>query len=265
MNTKRITRSDVENNLFYQMPKFLFQGIFKEKLTNDARVLYSLLRDRHQLSLKNNWVNERGEVFILFSRKNMQDMLGISKNPTKNAIDLLKKYNLVQEERQGQGKPNMIFLMVTNVENTKNDINRRSSKSKSDVKESLNVTPNNTKINNTEINNNNKNQKKNVVVSQKTIDEIKEKTKNRVVKEDVEKIIKQTGATEEELLIMFELMINSTSTINNPIGWLIKAIKNSYKVTKSLKFNNKSNSFHNFKSNKQYTNDELEKLLGLKH
>jgi hypothetical protein len=39
--------NDVKNNRFYQMPKFLFEGEFKDKLNNDARVLYSLLRDRH--------------------------------------------------------------------------------------------------------------------------------------------------------------------------------------------------------------------------
>jgi len=113
------------------------------------------------------------------------------------------------------------------------------------------------------INNNNKA----VVVSQNTINEIKEKTQNRLVKENVENIIKQTGATEEELLTMVELMTNSTSTINNPIGWLVKAIKNGYEVAKSLKFksNTNKNSFHDFQtSNTKYTNDELLAQLGLK-
>jgi NACalpha-BTF3-like transcription factor len=261
MKTKRITRSDVVNKQFYQMPKFLFEGKLKKELTNDARVLYSLLRNRHQLSLKNNWVNDHGEVFLLFSRENMQDMLGISKNPTKKAVDLLKKFNLIQEERQGQGKANQIYLMAINVENSKKVTIRRSKESKSDGLNRPNVTPNKTEYNKTEIINNN-----NVVVSQKTIDEIEDKTKTRLVKEDIVAILQQTGATEEELLTMVELMTNSTNTINNPVGWLIKAIKNGYKVAKSVKFksNNTKNSFHNFQtSNKDYTNDELLDILGV--
>lgn len=69
MNTRvRYTVNDVKNNRFFQMPKFLFEGDFKDKLNNDSRVLYSLLRDRHELSLLNNWVNENNEVFFIYSR-----------------------------------------------------------------------------------------------------------------------------------------------------------------------------------------------------
>ena len=58
----------------YQMPKFLFEGEFKA-LSNNARVLYTLLRDRHDLSLQNHWVNENNEVFLIYSREEMADML----------------------------------------------------------------------------------------------------------------------------------------------------------------------------------------------
>lgn len=110
----------------------------------------------------------------------------------------------------------------------------------------------------------NTNNNKAVVVSQDTIEKIKEKTKNRVVREQIEGIIKQTGATEEQLLTMVELMSHSTSTINNPIGWLVKAIKNGYNASTSIKFNkNNKNAFHNFKQGKDYTEEQLMKKLGL--
>jgi len=106
----RFTREDVMRNTFYQMPKFLFSGEFR-KLSNDARTLYSILRDRHDLSTKNNWINTNGEVYILYSRENMCEILGISEKPVIKAMNDLKKYGLVEEERKGQGKPNWIFLL----------------------------------------------------------------------------------------------------------------------------------------------------------
>ena len=114
---KRYTVEEIESNQFYQMPKFLFKGEFK-KLTNDARVLYSLLRDRHQLSIKNKWVNKSNEVYMIYTRMEMADMLGVTKNPVLKAINLLIRFNLLEEARQGLNKPNFLYLTHVTVENT---------------------------------------------------------------------------------------------------------------------------------------------------
>jgi hypothetical protein len=109
MMMKRYLLEEIKQNQFYQMPKFLFEDEFKS-LSNDARVLYSLLRDRHQLSIKNKWVNDKNEVFLIYSRSEMAEMLGISEGPVLNAIKQLKEFKLLEEERQGMNKPNLIFL-----------------------------------------------------------------------------------------------------------------------------------------------------------
>lgn len=107
----RYTLNDIVKNTFYQMPKFLFTEEFK-KLNNDARVLYSVLKDRHELSVKNKWTNENNEVYIIFSREEMCEALGLSENTILKAMNALKKYELIQEERQGMGRPNKIFLLT---------------------------------------------------------------------------------------------------------------------------------------------------------
>src|SRR5690554_2897761 len=108
MNNKkdrtRYTIENVVNNRFYQMPKFLFEGEFKN-LSNDARVLYSLLRDRHDLSLKNNWVNENNEVYLIYTREEMANILGCSQPTVRKAINQLKELDLMEEERQGLNRP----------------------------------------------------------------------------------------------------------------------------------------------------------------
>lgn len=110
MSFKRYTLTDVTSNQFYQMPKFLFEGELKSNLSNDAKVLYSILKDRHELSLKNNWVNKNNEVYLIYTREDLCDMLGCSQPTLRKAIKQLKDNNLMDEERQGINKPNLIYL-----------------------------------------------------------------------------------------------------------------------------------------------------------
>ena len=109
-NRIRYTTGEVSRNIFYQMPKFLFDGEFKD-LGNDARVLYSLLRDRHDLSLKNGWVNENNEVYLIFTRENMCEILGLTDKTVTKIVNDLKEFALIEEQRLGQGRPNRIYLL----------------------------------------------------------------------------------------------------------------------------------------------------------
>jgi hypothetical protein len=109
-NRIRYTVDRVLRNTFYQVPKFLFEGEFKG-LTNDAKMLYGILKDRHELSVKNKWINGNGEVYLIMTRETMCDLLGLSLKTVIKAVNDLKKYNLLEEERIGLGKPNLLYLL----------------------------------------------------------------------------------------------------------------------------------------------------------
>jgi len=121
ISKKRITLSDFQNERFYQLPKFLFEKPF-EKLSNDSKVLYALLKDRHNLSVSNNWINERGEIYLLFKRENMQEMLNLSKPTITKAVNELIKAGLIEEERLGLNKANRIYLntVIIEIDGSKN-------------------------------------------------------------------------------------------------------------------------------------------------
>jgi DNA-binding MarR family transcriptional regulator len=105
----RYTVNDLLKNNYYQIPKFLFEGEFKN-LSNNSRVLYSLLKDRHNLSIKNNWVNKKNEVYLIYTRKDMEEMLGLADKTVKKVVDELINLGLIEEERIGFNKPNRIYL-----------------------------------------------------------------------------------------------------------------------------------------------------------
>jgi len=131
-NRIRISVDELHRNTYYQLYKFLFTPEFKG-LNNDAKVLYSLLRDRHKLSVKNNWINAKGEVYLIFSREDMCEMLDLSENTLRKSINALKQFNLIDEERMGQGKPNRIYMLtVKNVDDDQNLKNCGSESAKND-------------------------------------------------------------------------------------------------------------------------------------
>lgn len=114
----RYTTTDIARGRFYQMPKFLFDGELKKGLSNDAKVLYSLLKDRHELSLQNNWVNENNEVYLIYTRENMADMLGCSQPTLRKSIKQLLATGLMEEERMGLNRANRIYLTAVTLVNT---------------------------------------------------------------------------------------------------------------------------------------------------
>lgn len=50
---------------FYRVPKALIKVDLFEKMSGDAKLLYAVLRDRMNLSLKNGWQDENGNAYII--------------------------------------------------------------------------------------------------------------------------------------------------------------------------------------------------------
>lgn len=159
INRTRIKASDVKESRFYQLPKWLIHEEEFRGLSNDAKVLYSIMRDRHELSLANNWVDADGYVYLIYTRQNMIDDLQISDKPVTNAVKQLKKYGLIDEVRQGCNKPNLIYVMTVSFDS---QWTRKNS-----VSENVNIPypnteifrPNDTNNNDTDISDTKKNKK----------------------------------------------------------------------------------------------------------
>lgn len=114
--TRKIKISEVEENRFYKMPKFIIHDESFADLGSDAKILYMIMRDRHELSIKNNWVDQEGYVYIIYTRENMAKDLNLSNKTVIKAVKELKKYNLIEEKRQGVNKPNLIYVLTLDID-----------------------------------------------------------------------------------------------------------------------------------------------------
>ena len=97
-------------NTFYQVPKELFTNPYYKKLNSDSILLYALLLDRLSVSRKNEWIDEDGNVFLLFARKDVEKKLKLSDKTVTKAFKLLAEHKLIYEKRLGFRKKNIIYV-----------------------------------------------------------------------------------------------------------------------------------------------------------
>lgn len=106
-------------HLYYQIPmELFFNKNYKDNLNSDSKILYGFLLNRLTLSAKNNWADEEGNVFLIFTRKEVQELLGLSDKTVTKAFKQLKDCKLIYEKKQGANKPNLIY--VGKIEHDKN-------------------------------------------------------------------------------------------------------------------------------------------------
>ena len=97
--------------MFYQVPmELFFNANYKNNLSLEAKMLYGLLLSQLTLSIKNNWQDENGDVYIILTREKAQELLNISDKTATKAFKQLNKCKLIYEKKQGQTKPNLIYV-----------------------------------------------------------------------------------------------------------------------------------------------------------
>lgn len=105
-----MTRTDIQKVCYMQMPLWLFSDPRYAEMSLDAKVAYTFLLNRFQLSRRNGWVNKYGEVFVIFPRKELAAELRICEQRVTAAFRKLVELNLIWEKRCGRGDANQVYL-----------------------------------------------------------------------------------------------------------------------------------------------------------
>ena len=103
-------QTDIQNVYHMQMPRWLFSDPRYVDMSLDAKVTYTFLLNRFQLSRRNGWVNDQGEVFVIFPRKALAAELRICEQRVTAAFRKLAELQLIWEKRCGRGDANQIYL-----------------------------------------------------------------------------------------------------------------------------------------------------------
>ena len=102
---------EIQKEKFYQLPKVFFTNPKYTKLSNDAKITWSILRDRLDLSIRNNWVDKNGDIFFIYTNEKLKSILNIS---SPNKLSKIKKElteaDLFNQIRVGLNKPNKLYI-----------------------------------------------------------------------------------------------------------------------------------------------------------
>lgn len=111
MNDRIYHISDVVNDEYLRFPLSLLAEPKYRDMSLEAKMIYSLLLNRLTLSQKNGWINDKGEVYLIYTREEAAETLNLSYKKTIAAFKELLSKDLLLEQRQGRGYPNLLFIL----------------------------------------------------------------------------------------------------------------------------------------------------------
>ncbi len=122
-----MTKRDVSNNsykedqyfhgteadmfAFIQLPKVFFLDPFYKKMSLEAKVVYSAMRDRMSLSIQNGWLDQDNRIYIYFTVAAVIELLCCSNALVSKVMKELEDFCLIRRKKQGLGKPDMIYVL----------------------------------------------------------------------------------------------------------------------------------------------------------
>jgi hypothetical protein len=112
--------NEVYGERFYAVPKVFMTNDKYKKLSSDCKLAYGVLKDRFNLSVKNGWIDENGDIFFYFTIEDLCEYLGCAKQKAISIKKELIKAELLEAKRQGLKKPDILYLLKPEV--TEKDI-----------------------------------------------------------------------------------------------------------------------------------------------
>jgi hypothetical protein len=98
--------AQAEQFSFYRVPKVLFTRDQFKYLSAESKTLYGIMLDKLDLSVRNNWTDEQGRVYIIYTIEQiMRDLNCGNKKAGQLLQELEEKGGLIERKRQGLGRP----------------------------------------------------------------------------------------------------------------------------------------------------------------
>jgi len=102
--------SENEQYLFIQIPLMLIRDAKFKNLSNDAKILYSLMLDMTKLSNNNGWRDEQGRAYIIYTQKQIMSDLNCHKEKVSKTLKELIEFDLLESKFVGLGQPNRMYV-----------------------------------------------------------------------------------------------------------------------------------------------------------
>lgn len=98
---------------YFRIPCQLITHPRFKHLSTDSKLLYGMLLDRMSLSIKNEWYDDTGRVYIYYTVDEVCSNLNCGRDKAMRLLaelDTGKGVGLIGRKKQGQGKPTQIYV-----------------------------------------------------------------------------------------------------------------------------------------------------------
>lgn len=95
---------------FYRIPKRLFTDNDLKTMSNGSKILYGLLLDRVDLSVKNRWMDDHRRIYVVYTLESIMQAMNVTdKSATKMLVELEKR-GLIERKKPGLGRPTRLYV-----------------------------------------------------------------------------------------------------------------------------------------------------------
>ena len=223
---------------FLMLPALLIYGKLYRGLDSGAKIAWTILNDRANLSKKNGWYDEEGNVYFIYTNQELMNLVNVSEPTIVKIKKELISYGLLDQKRMGRGKANLLYIYepvatksdaqnlieIDDVGNTLEFQNLKNLSSRTEnnlVQELKKIKPNNNKNNNINFNN------------IESVNESERAISNRLKKEKLLTDYSQMGISSIVTDALFRA-IRDVNQISYILGVLFKAKKEVYNFTGRL-------------------------------
>lgn len=223
---------------FLMLPALLIYGELYRSLDSGAKIAWTILNDRANLSKKNGWYDEKGNVYFVYTNQELMNLVNVSEPTIVKIKKELISYGLLEQKRMGRGKANLLYIYepvasksdaqnlieIEDVGNTLEFQNLKNLSSRTEnnlVQELKKIKPNNTKNNNINFNN------------IESVNESERAISNRLKKEKLLTDYSQMGISSIVTDALFRA-IRDVNQISYILGVLFKAKKEVSNFTGTL-------------------------------
>lgn len=110
MTYSYIDRSQADQFSFIRIPKALLTENIFAALSSQAKILYGIMVDKMSDSMKNEWQDDAGRIYIVYPVSDIQEDLQMSRRKVIDCMAELEQLGLIERRKRGRGLPSILYV-----------------------------------------------------------------------------------------------------------------------------------------------------------
>ena len=95
---------------FIYIPKFLMTERIFSGIQNTSKIIYGFLMDRMKMSVKNQWIDDKGRVYLIYPMNELENDAGMSRKRIMECLQELKEAGLLEQDGGNSGYSGIMYL-----------------------------------------------------------------------------------------------------------------------------------------------------------